>query len=384
MASLARARAQGQPDHRHLAVGALHVVVLKLATTSSVTPTASVSASCKAPRHQRRNDTPGGCLARRSKRFEPAPSDHRSTSRELDLPAPFRQPRPARDTPPVATPRPRNATTLRADRVPPAIRAVRSWHLGSRRAGHRGKHPQRSHAHLPFAASPSGQRPTPQRRRSRRRTSSAAGVCYPKFALTSVGKLDRAQRAATARNHTSSVAGCPSPRRPRAHSPDARRVVDRDTVQNRALNAAGMLVATGHDVNLDRRDRTPAHRHQRSSEPRLDHPRVSSATNADGARSQQRQLRQRDPSPRRRTPGSDYRRGGTHSTCRRSPRRSRRQTSTRRRVFHRQSHDHRSRHSRSCTQSPVHNSRRSCSRRTRTRRRPRRIYRSVRVRTRRR
>jgi hypothetical protein len=59
MASLARARARRQPGHRHLAVGALHVVVLKLATTSSVKTTASARASCKAPRHQRRHDTPG-------------------------------------------------------------------------------------------------------------------------------------------------------------------------------------------------------------------------------------------------------------------------------------------------------------------------------------
>jgi hypothetical protein len=75
------------------------------------------------------------------------------------------------------------------------------------------------------------------------RTSPAAGVCYPKLALTSAA-------SSTARN------GCHRPhsrlqrradahpaQRPRADSPDARRVVDRDTVRSPAHGPAGMLVA---------------------------------------------------------------------------------------------------------------------------------------------
>jgi hypothetical protein len=89
MASLARARAQGEPGHRHLAVGALRVVVLEPAATSSVNTTARAQASSKAPSYQRHGATPARSLARRRSASIPRPGHRDARPRDRTVPAPF-------------------------------------------------------------------------------------------------------------------------------------------------------------------------------------------------------------------------------------------------------------------------------------------------------
>jgi hypothetical protein len=159
MPSLARARAKGQPGHRHPAVGALRGVVLELAATSSVNTTARAQASCKAPSHQRHGGKPARRVARRQSASIPRPRDREARPRDRTRSC-------AVQTTAAGAPRRcplRSATSQRrhAARRPrdEICRAVRSRHLGSGRDGHRGKHRQRAYAQpLPFAATPSGQR----------------------------------------------------------------------------------------------------------------------------------------------------------------------------------------------------------------------------------
>jgi hypothetical protein len=97
--------------------GALHIVVLGLAATSSVKTTAQAMPPARRRVASTAVGTPGGCLARRSK-LRRAPRDRGATTARSDSPravqataagAPRRRPLPQRHL--------ANASTLRADRM---------------------------------------------------------------------------------------------------------------------------------------------------------------------------------------------------------------------------------------------------------------------------
>jgi hypothetical protein len=132
---------------------------------------ASAQVVGKAPSHQRRRVNIRAAPQSSQRRFDPAttPSpQHEARARTRPravqanccrraTPPPDAIPRPHYATTPLR----HYATTLGADCVTLAIRAVRSRHFGSGRDSHRGKHRQRAYAQPhPFAASPSGQRPS--------------------------------------------------------------------------------------------------------------------------------------------------------------------------------------------------------------------------------
>ena len=182
MASLARVRARGHLGHRHLTPGALHVVVLELAATASVTPTARAQAGARRRATSATGSPPARRLARLCGASIPPPRERGARPRDQTLSRAAQAAVRRCATPrPFATALPHNAMPRRPrDDNSPCRHVSAPRHLAQRP-------PREAPSPSPMLSlSPSRLRrpdndPRLQQRRSRRRTSPAESRSYPAF-----------------------------------------------------------------------------------------------------------------------------------------------------------------------------------------------------------